>query len=170
MKNYFWAKTILTTYRYLERICNAIDNLVETNAIGSFYVSGTTYLKNGVEAVANKIIELSQRKITLINLKILTDNALNNMEQDSSRLLIEKYFDGFSAKYLAEERGLPMRTYFRHLERAEIKFLDEFERLGYKERDIQDMLQDEKWIMEIYRRLIHEKGNNEPSKMDIELC
>lgn len=152
MKNNIWAKTILTAYKYLERICDAIDNMVESNAVNSFYTSGLTFNENSVTQVADRIIALSERKVTLINLKVLIEEAFLVCGQTGREILIEKYIDGDKAKDIAERRNLSMRTYFRRLDQSESKFLEGLAAKGYDEKSLIKMLKGEKWINNIYER------------------
>ena len=66
MKNNTWAKTLLYTYKYLERVAQAIDDLVEEHALYSFYYSSIE--NNDAERVSKKIISLIERKKRLINI------------------------------------------------------------------------------------------------------
>lgn len=158
MKNNVWAKTILTAHRYLERICDAIDRMVEANAMNSFYVTGTTFMESSVMVVANKLIELGERKKTLINLKVLVEEALASCGEESSDLLIEKYMEQGKAKEIAEKHNYTMRTYFRRLAAAEGQLMEKVALLGYNERRLQEMLKGEKWILDIYCQLSESEG------------
>jgi len=82
MKSNEWVKTILYTYNYLGRVADGIDKLVTQNALNSFYFRGERQSENGVMSVANRIIELSSRKVRLINLKVLIEKSLNLMPRE----------------------------------------------------------------------------------------
>ena len=101
MKLNLCAKTVLLVYRYLDRIADAIDRLVERRALNSFYMSGIGCKDNNISNVAQYIIDLSQRKVKLINIKILTEMALDNCPILYSQILIEKYMDNDKACEIA---------------------------------------------------------------------
>lgn len=153
MKNNVLARTILTAHRYLERICDAIDRLVEANAVNSFYVTGTTFMENSIMVVADKLIELGERKKTLINLKVLIESALERLDEGSCSLLMEKYMEHGTAKEFAKSHDVSLRTYFRKLTGAESALMEKIAFLGYDERKLMEMLKGEKWILDIYERL-----------------
>ena len=155
MKNNIWAKTTLSCYRYLEKICDAIDGLVETSAMNSFYVS-TNSSQNSIAKVADKIIELSQRKITLINLKVIIENALSNCGELQTNILTEKYIEKNKAQDIAQRYGLSMRTYFRRLDDAESAFASQMTKSGFNPKFIQE-LKRERWIMRLYDSYTGEK-------------
>jgi len=166
MKNTVWAKTILTAYNHLERICDAIDKVVETKAVNSFYVTGANFMTNNISSVASKIIDLTERKITLINLKVLTLDALSACGEINAELLIEKYIDGEKNKAIAEKYNLSTRTYFRRLAGAEGEFLEKVSKLGYKERNLFDMLKNESWLMNIYENINNNSEELSNSQID----
>ena len=76
MKENCWSKTLLGVYNYLETIAGAIDKITMKTALNSFQFSKNNYEKNNVYNISNKLIDLSERKITLINLKILVVECL----------------------------------------------------------------------------------------------
>ena len=71
MQKNIWAKTILTSYRFLEKVSDAIDRLVETRALNSFYMGGNNFSQNNVFVVSESLINLTERKKKLINLSLL---------------------------------------------------------------------------------------------------
>lgn len=152
MKENVWAKTILSVYRYLERICGSIDKMVESRAMASFYVCSVNFANSNIINVADKIIALTERKKTLINLKVLVDNALKQCKSLNAQILIEKYFDGDKSNDIAERHNLPIRSYFRKLSNAEVDFGNQLCSLGYNERKLNSFLANEKWICEVYER------------------
>ena len=147
MKSNVWAKTILTVYRYLERIAGAIDKLVSRQAINSYY---SNFTNASVVDVANKIIELGERKVKLINIKVLTEKALKEMDESYAKLLVEKYVHSFKGDDIASMNNLATRTYFRRLTQAENNFNCFFASKGYSDKKLKEYLKDEKWIMDVY--------------------
>ena len=122
MKNNEWAKTILSTYKYLDRVAEAIDKLVKQEALNSFYFSGLNQSKNAVMPVADRIINLIERKKKLINIKVLADKSLMECDRGAAQILIERYMDGDTSQEIALRHNLNVRTYFRHLISAEENF------------------------------------------------
>ena len=43
-----WTKTLLSVYRYLERICGAIDKIILQRALNCSNVTGQNYFYNNV--------------------------------------------------------------------------------------------------------------------------
>lgn len=155
--NLIWTKTLLTVYRYLERICGAIDKIVMKSALNCGNIIGQNYHHNNVLTISQKIIDLSERKVTLINLKILIEEVLSKMDTKDARLLIEKFFDGAKSRELAEGHNLSMRTLFRKLDGAMESFASRLKMLGYNDSKIEKMLENEGWINNVYDNLSKKK-------------
>ena len=167
MKKNLWAKTILYVYKYLENIADAIDRMIDRQALNSFYYSGSSQTDNGVLAVSEKIIELGERKKRLINIKVLTDRALEACETENAQLLIERYIDGNKSEEIALGHNMPIRTYFRRLVQAEEQFLFQLAKYGFAESKISEYLHGEKWISEVYNRFL---CKTTPENDDDEMC
>ena len=162
MKNNVWAKTILSVYKYLDRVAGAIDKLVKQEAVNSFYYNGVSKNRNGTLDVANRIIDMSARKVRLVNIKVLADKALCECDRGSAQILIQKYMDGDGSQEIAERNNLNIRTYFRHLINAEEKFSSILAKEGFDDKKLCNYLAGEKWIMEVYYNLKNaEKENDE---------
>ena len=56
MKLNIWTKTTLYIYKYLDTIADAIDKLIERQALNSFYYNQASAASSDVETVSNKII------------------------------------------------------------------------------------------------------------------
>lgn len=158
MKNN-WTKTLLYVYKYLERVCDGIDMLVERNALNSFHYRSD----NEVGFVSERICALCERKAKLVNIKVLVDTCLLKLEKSSAQLLIERYIDDDASENIAFRHGLNIRTYFRKLIQAESSFSILMLREGYNEDKLEEYLSGEKWIIEVC-----EKFKND-GKYDYEL-
>ena len=157
MKNY-WAKTILYVYKYLDRVCDGIDKVVERDALSSFYHRN----ENEIHCVTDRLCKLIERKAKLVNIKVLADRCLLKSEKTSAQLLIEKYIDDSEAEVIAEKHQLNVRTYFRRLAQAENSFSILMLMEGFDSKRLEEYLKDERWILEVY-----EKYKNED---EIEMC
>ena len=151
-----WAKTILSVYRYLERICGAIDKLVMQSALASADIIGQKFHYNNVFSISQKLIDYSERKITLINLKILVEECLSEINPKQAGLLIEKYVDEKKVRQIASDNDLSLRSAFRKLALAESSFDAKLRFKGYNEFKLQEFLKDEKWILQTYSRIAND--------------
>lgn len=136
-----WSKVVLSSYNYLERLCESIDELVESTALNSFYCYG---LEDSVMALSNKIIKLSNRKINYINLKLVVEKTLKDIPNNLSKLLILKYVHNFSIEKCCDLLGYSLRTGYRKLDTALATFSEKMSILGYNVCKLEkDFLNDE---------------------------
>ena len=156
MKSNLWVKTLLYTYKYLNRITDGIDQMVEKNAISSFYFCGNN-CENATMAIADKIIAMIERKKRLINIKVLVDKCLLACDRASAQLLVERFIDDDSAEIVASRRGINIRTFFRRQTRAENDFYSQMARLGYSVDKLETYLADEGWIIDVFERFNREE-------------
>ena len=156
---HIWAKTILTSYRYLERIADAIDEMVEKRGLYARVENSFSSSCDNVYNLYDKIIELSERKVKLINLKVLTENALERCGESFAAILIAKYIDQKKNADIANAYGYPLRTYFRRLEDAQNRFEEVLALNGFGEDRLDDYLKNERWILEIKNRISSKTGD-----------
>lgn len=147
MKENIWAKTLLGVYRHLETVSDAIDKIVLKTALNSYHFSLDG---DDVLSTSNKLIELGERKVTLINLKLLVEDILTKIGQNEADILICRYIEGMKFKDIAFEKGLGLRTVFRRLDKAETSFTKKLLNMGYNSLSLQNKLKSEKWILNYY--------------------
>ncbi len=147
------SKTILQVYKYLPRIARTYDKLILSKAINSQFTNSSNIAFFSAEAVTDAIITLSQRKITLINLKLLIEKALKTMKPSLARILILKFIDGKRCVDLAIKLDVCIRTIFRKLNLALESFSLALKRLGYDEAKLNKMLAHEKWIAQVHQHI-----------------
>ena len=145
-----WARTILTVQKYLDRICSSIDACIEKRVGVSSYVTSKNVAANSAECLADWIINMSERKVNLINLNVVCINALKNIDRGYAKILALKYFDNLPSKDIIEILNLSERTYFRKLNNAHVEFEDCLRRSGFDETFFSTLLKNEGWITEIY--------------------
>ena len=156
MENKAWAKTLLGIYRYLETICESIDDVVKKTSLGGF---GRV---NDTKFSAEKLIELTEKKRNLINLKIIIENCLVKLPDSCIRILTLFYLDNVKAKNLSEMYQINIRTFFRRKSVALTKFTNALVGAGYNCIYFLNLLKNEKWILNMYENNLQSiKGNNE---------
>ncbi|MDD4110794.1 MAG: ECF-type sigma factor [Clostridia bacterium] len=151
-----WGKTMLTIQRYLERVTKAIDSLIYKKALASGYVSSKRLTERSAFTVTNDIINLSQRKVNLINLNIICLNALKGIEENSAKLLILKFIDGLQSAEIASILGFSNRTYFRKLEKAYDDLGKWLKKNNFINCYFERLCKNEGWIMDVFYKNLEE--------------
>lgn len=159
LENEIWGKTLIGLYRHLKTMANSIDNLIKRIGVNSVY-NHSVY--NSTLLDSNKIIELTERKIKIINLKVVIEKALNKIKPIDLNILSLFYIDGLSQKSVQEVLKISERTFFRRKEIAIARFSQQLSSLGFDANKLNKYLQNESWIKNAYFQAINNtaKGNN----------
>ncbi len=156
LENELWGKTLLSLYRHLETMANSIDNLIKRIGINSAF-NHTVY--NSTILDANKIIELTERKIKIINLKVLTEKALNGLSEKHLKILMLYYVDGLNYKKIQEVLNITQRTFFRRKEIAIAHFSNKLCEQGFDSKKLFNYLKNENWVRNTYFQIINSTAN-----------
>ena len=156
MQNHIWAKTLLSSYRFLERIAGAIDKIIEKKALSSSSMLGSEILTGNTLSLTDKIIELSERKVKLINMKVLIEGALKGMKPLDAKILIKRYIEKVPVESIYADLGIARRTYFRKIGEAESAFEAGCAHMSFPTERLENYLKSEAWIMEVKKSF--EKG------------
>lgn len=150
MKTSHWGRTLLYTYKYLPRITEGIDKMVNQTAFNSFFYCNNNQKDNNVMAVSDKLIRLIERKKKLVNMKVLVDRCLLACDELNAQILVEKYIDNDISEDIARRHNINIRTYFRKLDSAESNFYSQMVKMGFDEEKLSAYLAEEKWIIEVF--------------------
>lgn len=155
-----WSKTILSVYKYLEALSNSIDDLVVKKSINSALYSNGRF--DTAYETANKIMRLTDRKINLINLKVLIEDVLSVLPSKYRKILILKYVDGVKGDDIALLMRVSNRTYFRFKNNAIEHFSKVLVSKGYNKQKLEEMFCGENWLNNLYR------SNKEEIRLDFD--
>lgn len=108
-----FGRALLNLYKYLEPMTVSIDKLIATKT-ENFSVS----MGENMESLSNEIINLTERKVSLINIKVLIDKAIARLSKGNKKMIILRYIDNMSINDLSELLGISQRTYFRKINSA----------------------------------------------------
>ncbi|MBQ8430494.1 MAG: hypothetical protein IJX26_00915 [Clostridia bacterium] len=141
------VKVLISAYKYIERTCQAIDNFIFKHAINY----GPDPEISSTENVLNHIIDLMERKNSLINLKQIIDENIKSMPVLDRQILIIKMKYRTSIKNLqAILKIASERTTFRRIGNAINNFMLKLEKSGHAEY-IKSMLESENLFINFKR-------------------
>lgn len=109
-------RNLLSIYKFLPTLISSIDRLVEIRGVGSSNCS-FSFSDTAINQ-ANNILALTNRKVLLINLRVATNTILSKLKPEYSKLLVLRYIDGFSTKFISEKLSINLRTCFRKIDSA----------------------------------------------------
>ena len=138
------AQSLLYSYRYLFRTCNLIDNMISSYA-SNF---GISYDHYDTEELADKMIDLMQRKKHLINLKLYIDKVISLTDGTSQQVLTLMSQFNYGIKKVIEMFKVSERTAFRYMGRALDDFISVASRV--KGVDLQALKLKDGWIFNLH--------------------
>lgn len=144
------SKTLFTIYRHLEKLANALDKLIEVKAMNCMSPSSVDIFDYTSLTVADKIIKLSNKKVGLINLKIIANKLLQSIDKKYARLLIARYIDNQKLSDIAKSMFISERTAVRWLQSAFVQCEKFFKTYEYYLVKVEDVFNYQPWIKDIY--------------------
>lgn len=158
------AYSFIEAYKFLEKRCDAIDEFVQKTAT-DFAPNPSEYC---TQDVANRIIELTNRKKKLINLKIFVDECVRKLPLNEQKILQFKMNYSCNMNKISAILNISERTAFRHLKRAICDFLEAASSHYYCDRAL-DLFKNEKWISNIRDDYIAKNKNvtNETTQIQL---
>ena len=141
MEQTIWARTILELYRYIDKAIVLLDSAVEKLSLRAD-LSATD--------ITNRLLNLTERKISLINLKLIVEKVLASCNTKNLRVLSLKYIQGLKIDEIAEHMNTCRRTVFRLLNGAIDQFVSNMLNLGFCSNYLYKHLKTEKWILSQY--------------------
>ena len=146
MQTQIWAKTLLSSYRFLDRFAGAIDKIIEKKALSG---SSLYHMADDTLNLAQQIIDLSERKVKLINIKVLIEKSLKAMPSLEARLLIKRDIEKEPVENVLQEFQFAKRTFFRKITAAETMFMSKCVEQGFSVNRLEEYLKGENIIQEI---------------------
>ena len=150
---------VLKIYRYLEPMAISIDRQIATKSYNPECSIGFS-----MEKTTGEIIGLTERKIALINLKVLIDKAIAKLNDNNKKIIILKYIDNLSVNEICELLSVSQRTYFRKSNAAIDAFCRMFAIQNSLHGDILSKYQKQKWFVNMtgfFDSVENEKKDNQ---------
>ena len=161
MENLIWAKTLLNIYSNIEKYITKIDATVNNISIIPEF---------SVDEITKRIINLSDRKYGLINLKLIIEKLIANCKPKYMRLLSLKHINHLTVQEIAKHLNISERTTFRLYKDALNNYIENMHILGYTSNWLYQNLKEEKWILhEFFKEYSKEEKINLYKKENIKI-
>lgn len=145
-----WVKTLFSIYRVLDKLSESIDKMVKMKALGCMITGMENIAFNTTLKVSEDITNLTNKKINLINLKIITNNILKNIDKDLARLIILRYIEEKKFTEISEILKISIRTALRWHKIGISQSVFQLKRQGLPMAKLENLFKSEKWILSIY--------------------
>lgn len=117
LKTKIWIKTLISSYRIFPKIISTIDKIVEIQATNISFSSNIFNSSNKLENQFEKVIDLSERKKSLVNIYVMLTKMINDLSYDQKCLFEYKFIDEMTNDEIAEEMGICERTVYRKFQK-----------------------------------------------------
>ncbi|MCM1394386.1 MAG: hypothetical protein NC179_05790, partial [[Eubacterium] siraeum] len=143
-------------YSLLPKIVKELDFGVKSRVNSTFQ---SRHLKIGVstEQLIGEIIELTEQKRKIVNLRYIVNLALERISPDDRQILEARIINKKTFQKISEENEIALRTVFRRLANAEAAFAGALNRAGYGEDWFEKEYGDDKFISPIHERVLNDK-------------
>ena len=121
VKTKIWIKTLLYSYKVFPRLISTVDKIVELQASNFSFSSNIFNSSSKLESQFEKVIDMSERKKSLVNIHIMMTKMLNDLPYESKKLVEYKFIDNMTSEDIATELEISERTVYRKIQ----KVLDE---------------------------------------------
>ena len=108
-----WVKTFFSIYRWLDKLAKAVDDYVSLRGVSCYYKNLRSITLCSTEKVAHDITGLMNKKINLINIKVLCDKLLCALPENLARFVVAKYIDNHTFEKVSEILQVNIRTTMR---------------------------------------------------------
>ena len=152
-----WSKTLLKSYRNLERVVKSIDKSFMNICLSSRCSSWYDSVINSTMSITERLLVLSERKILLINTKVMINEILQSMDKNLAKILILKYIKKYNNDKLSKMLNVSIRTINRRIVKAIDSFTLKLNRRGYTDERVKVLYGKELWLMDMYRRTLHDE-------------
>lgn len=150
---YVWIKTLLGVHDFLPNIIKLVDSMVTKKAsslIDSSYIFGDN--KNGTLSQMEKVIDMTERKVSLLNLYAIIEDMINGLDEKYKPFVIAKFYKRKKSNYLAEEFNIDERTVYRWANTVMKTLLDNCKRKNISVGFIYSQIEREGWLLEHYNK------------------
>lgn len=148
-----WIKTVLHTKRFLPCIIKLIDKNVFDMASscnnGSYIFDDRI---NGTYAQIEQLIEIEDRKLSLINMNMIADSMFDSLEKKYRDFVMLKFFKNKNYAFVAAELDVDERTLYRWNKIILTKLYKFCKLNNWTTNFFENQLQREKWILPHYEK------------------
>lgn len=156
----FWIKTLLSAYSIYPEIIKTVDKIIELQATSISFTSEIyDYSKTTIKQM-DAIIDLSQRKDSLVNIFLLTKQIIGAVAGESHDILEKRFCMNWSVEEIAHEYEISVRTAYRKLDRIMGEIYQYLKSNNWSIKFIESQVKDEAWLMDRYYKNVSDYIKN----------
>ena len=163
----FWIKTLLSSYQVFPEIINTIDKIIELQA-STISFSSDIYNKSKTPFDEfEKVIDLSERKNSLLNIYLMTKELLKKLSFNDNEFIEKRFIFNWSIEELAKEYSVSLRTIYRKTDRIIDQIYKTSISNNWTLTFLESQVNEEGWLKDKFMKCVTEyckltyKGKNE---------
>ena len=148
-----WVKTLISVHDAIPNIIKLIDKIITTKATSA--IDGSSIFgdyKHGTYNQIEQVIDLQQRKLSLINIFKIIETMVQSLSKKHQEFVNLKFYKHKTVQYIAEELEIDERTAFRWSNNILSKLVEYCEKNNWGTMFFNSQTQDEPWIKEHYNK------------------
>ncbi len=162
----FWIKTLISEQSTIPEIIKTVDKIIEIQA-SSVSFSTEIFNRNGSTInQVEKVIDLTERKNSLINLYVMTKKMLKSLSADNHDFLERRFIYNWSAEELAEYYSISIRTVYRKIDSLIKTVYSECLKFKWTLNFIESQTKNEEWLKEKFLKCISDYYKSINYKID----
>lgn len=163
----FWIKTLISSYSTLPEIIKTVDKIIEIQASSVSFASDIYNKNKGTFNQVEKVIDLTERKNSLLNIYIMTKKMTEQLTNEHYEFLERKFIYNWSSEELANYYEISLRTVYRKID----KIIDEIFNYCTKHKwtlnFIETQVKEEGWLKEKYLKFVNDYYKNSNYKTEL---
>ena len=156
----FWIKTLLSSYSTFPEIIKTIDKIIELQASSLTFASDIYNKNKSTLSQVEKVIDLTERKNSLLNVYIMIKEMIKKLSEDESELLEKKFMYNWSADDLAREYSVSTRTIYRKIDKLIDQIFEYCIKHKWTLKFIEIQIKDEGWLKEKFIKIVNDYIKN----------
>lgn len=168
LKFKFWIKTLICSYNTFPEIIKTIDKIIEIQASSISFVSDIYNKNKSTYNQVEKVIDLSERKNSLLNIYIMTKEMIKSLDKNNYDFLEKKFIYNWSNEELGTYYDISIRTVYRKTDKIIHSIFEYCIKNNWSLRFIENQIKEEGWLKEKYLKLLNEYFKNSNYKIETE--
>lgn len=144
-----YIRTLMSVKKFIPNIMSVIDAISDKIACNPFFASNNIFgdEKNGTLSQMNRLIDLGQRRDSLINLNLFIEDLINSLDERNRKFIKLKFIEKQSPANIAAELEVTERQVYRINKSVLLKLLSIAKRKNYSVCFIKFQLKSEQWVL-----------------------
>lgn len=151
MDNFVWGKTIIESYGDIIRMAETLQTMIKNLAYAS--ANYTNNYNNNTLNLSEKILKMLDRKYDYCNLKVIIDETLKKLDENSRKILIMKYIDKMSLDEMSVILNVSRRTIDRRIITSINSFCIKLNQAGFDNAYFENIYYKDNYLKSKYEQM-----------------